>query len=904
MTILWCDTETASECDLRSAGTARYAEHPSTRIQLFSYAFDDSEVDIWSPEEAEPMPQDLYNAIYDPDVMLLFHNVWFDRSVIKNTLGIDLPIERYRCSMAQALSHGLPGSLDKLGEVLGIREDARKVRDGKRLVLKFCKPKGSYPDGTLKWATPETDPADWAAYKEYCRTDTAAMREIVKKIPMWNYPGGKFELDLWRADQTVNNRGMYIDLDLANAAMNAISDEQIALAERAKLMTNGEVGSASQRDEMLKHILSEYGILLPNMQKAALQRLVDNEETPPELVKLLEVRLSASTTSTAKYKRLVQATSEDGRLRGTIQFAGASRTLRDGGRVFQPQNLSRPTLPHEAIVNGIDSLKLDVLELMGYDTMELTKSALRYAICAPKGKKLIVSDLANIEGRGLAYLAGEEWKLQAFREFDEGIGPDLYKLAYSKAFGVPHTEVTKDQRNFIGKILELSMGYGGGVSAFMTFAASFGLDLQILADQVLPSIPLDVRNEADNFYDWMDEQDEKEAKDKSKKEFGDESQHQDFNAHIRTKNLSREIFVALDSLKRMWRREHPATVALWKDAENACKTAVDIPNKEFLFGNGCYAKRSGKWVRIVLPSGHSLCYPAMEVDAKGSLRFKGVQQFTKKWDWIYTHGGKIVENCWAADTRVLTDKGIIAITEVTAAHKVWDGNIWVQTLGVTKRGIKPTGTLLGSRCTADHKIYIGDSGERKLYKNTDPDQYIAMAKPQRHKKIGWKTAQDMTQTDTLKALQIGKYGFPYGAGEILTREGVNVEIVHRRPFETSLKIQEQDAVWCVTGEAENVYDLMNCGPHKRFTIITAYGPVIVHNCTQAFARDIFKYGQLEAERQGYSVVLPVHDELVCEVRDVEDYSVHALETTMSSTPPWAKDIPLAAEGFEDYVYHK
>ena len=191
---IYADTETESECPLKTHGTARYAEHPSTHIQLFSYAVEDGPVQIWDKKCGEPMPKDLKDHFNNPSALLWFHNSFFDRNVIENDLKIILPIQRYRCSMAAALSHGLPGSLDKLGEVLGIREDARKIKDGRRLVMLFCRPK-KQKDGYLKWATPITHPEDWAQYKEYCKTDTAALREIIKKIPKWNYPYNKTELE-------------------------------------------------------------------------------------------------------------------------------------------------------------------------------------------------------------------------------------------------------------------------------------------------------------------------------------------------------------------------------------------------------------------------------------------------------------------------------------------------------------------------------------------------------------------------------------------------------------------------------------------------------------------------------------------------------------------------------------
>lgn len=715
--LCYADLETKSECDLKAHGTARYAEHPSTDIQLFSYAFGEGAVKVWSKEDGEVMPEDLRAAFVNPKVIFWYHNSWFDRNVIENVLKIKLPIQRYRCSMATALSHGLPAALDKCGEVLGIREDARKIKDGKRLVFLFCKPK-KQKDGSLKWATPQTHPEDWKKYKEYCQTDVIAMREIVKKIPKWNYPYNKNELELWYLDQTVNSRGMYIDLELANTAMAAITITQADLAKSTKKMTDGDVDTAGQRDEMLKHILFEYGIELPNMQKATLQRLVENEDIPAPLRELLEVRLRTCTTSTAKYKKIVLATSADRRLRGTIQFSGASRTQRDAGRVTQVQNYpSKNLMPPEDTKEGIDALKNDTAYLLGYDIMWLTSSALRYTIFAPEGKKLVVSDLANIEGRILAYLAGETWKIQAFKDFDAGTGPDLYKLAYAKAFGIHHSEVTKAQRNFVGKILELSLGYMGGCGAIVTFATAFGLILADLADQVRPAVPPEVLKEAASFYEWLKGMEEKEMRAKAKAA-GTPDLWAQFKVPSKVCSLPPETHAPIESLKRLWRREHPATVALWKAADEACRNAVFTSGVDFHFGK-CSARRSGKWVRITLPSGHVLCYPGMRVAKNNDLVFKGIDQFTKKWGDITTSPGKLVENC-----------------------------------------------------------------------------------------------------------------------------------------------------------------------------------------TQALARDVFKYGQLEAERRGYKVIMPLHDELVCEVPDTEKFTVHGLEQLMAEVPPWAEGLPLQATGFEDYRYHK
>lgn len=738
---VYADTETTSEEDLRAAGTHRYAEHPSTRIQLFSYAFDDATVNLWAKEEGEPMPGDLKDAFRDPECIFYFHNAFFDRLNIEHDLKIVLPIQRYRCVMAQALSHGLPGALDKLGEAVGLPEDKRKHAAGKRLVQLFCKPK-KQKDGTLKWATPETHPEQWAQYKDYCKQDTASMRDVAKRIPRWNYPGQQTELELWYIDQICNSRGMAIDLELVEAAMSFIAKEKGNLAKRTEKMTNGEVQAASQRDAMLRHIVSQYGFELDDMRKATIEKIVADEEYPAELRELLEVRLDTCTTSTAKYKKIQAMTSADGRVRGSIQFAGASRTLRDGGRGIQPQNFTRPVLKHPVIMQGIDALKTDVADIIGFDIMKLTSSALRYTIVPAEGKKFCVSDLSNIEGRVLAYLAGEEWKLQAFRDFDAGIGPDIYKAAYGKAFGVDPESIGDDSvERQVGKVMELAFGFAGGAPAFLNFAVVYNLDLNDLANKTIPNLPKDVATGAENYYEYLKKKDRKAAENRAVKAGDGILSWGDYYTENSTYGLPKNQFIAFESLKKLWRQSHPATVKFWGDLETAVRQAIATPDKDFYCGRIC-VRRTKVWVRVILPSGHNLCYPRM-------------------------------------------------------------------------------------------KIATGDEYNVPARKTGESDQEFEKRK------------------------------------------------IKMKPGSMIFK-----------------------GVDKKWQWIETFYGKLCENSVQAFARDIFKFGQLNAEKEDYAVVLPVHDELVTEVPDTPEYSVKRLSEIMSANPPWARDIPLAAKGFEDYRYHK
>lgn len=635
-TILWGDLETYCEIPINN-GTHAYAE--GVEVMLFAWAIGDEPVSVWDLTAGEPIPSRLRKAIADPDTILFFHNSHFDRTVLRHAMPeLAPPVERWRDTMVQALAHSLPGALGALCEVLGVPQDKAKDKEGKSLIQLFCKPRPK--NSKLRRATSKTHPVEWQRFVAYAGLDIEAMREVYKRLPKWNYQGT--ELALWHRDQRINDRGVCMDVQLAQAAIEAVDLEQKRLAKRTQVMTDGEVQAATQRDAMIKHIVESYGVELPDMQRSTLERRIADPDLPSPVKELLAIRLQASTTSTSKYKSLMKGISSDGRLRGTLQFCGASRTGRWAGRLFQPQNLPRPTLKQERIDEGIEALKSGCADLLFDNVMELTSSALRGCIMAPAGKKLVVSDLSNIEGRKLAWLAGEAWKLDAFRDYDTLIldksgapiwdaaakdykrrGPDLYKLAYAKAFNITPEEVTKYQRQ-IGKVMELGLGFGGGVAAFLTFALVYGLDLEELATAAMPNIPRDVQREAKS---WYDESVKRKA----------------------TYGLSERVFIACDSLKRLWRRAHPETCDFWYQLERTVRAAIATPKKTLYCGY-LKVRRDGAWLRIQLPSGRALCYPSPSIE-KGNITYMGINSYSRKWQRLKTYGGKLVENVTQAAAR-------------------------------------------------------------------------------------------------------------------------------------------------------------------------------------------------------------------------------------------------------------
>lgn len=316
---IWCDLETFSPVPM-AQGTHRYAE--KARVLLWGYKFENQDAKVWDVASGAPMPNDLKEAVENPDVMTVWHNgAMFDTVVLKHALGIDLPIERIDDTMVKAYSHSLPGALSTLCDVLRVPSDKAKDKNGRRLVRLFC-----VPDRFGKVQTRETRPADWARFVEYCRLDVEALAEIDQRMPEWNWQAR--DREFFAVDQTINRRGICIDTDLAEACVDLAEKTAAMNEERAKELTNGELDSARQRDAVLKHILRVYGVTLPDLTKSTVERRLNDPDLPQAVKDLLAVRLSSTRTSIAKYKALLGSVSSDGRLRGTLQFRGAARTGR------------------------------------------------------------------------------------------------------------------------------------------------------------------------------------------------------------------------------------------------------------------------------------------------------------------------------------------------------------------------------------------------------------------------------------------------------------------------------------------------------------------------------------------------------------------------------------------------
>jgi len=390
------------------------------------------------------------------------------------------------------------------------------------------------------------------------------------------------------------------------------------MAKRTEELTDGEVETTQQRDRMLAY-MADYGVDLPDLTADTVERRLEDESLPHHIKELLRVRQQASKASTAKYQRVLNQ-HVSGRLCNLLVFCGAQRTGRWAGRTIQVHNLPRPKHERWDIEHAISRFHEGTIEdYAPDDILGLASSALRGLIVAAPGKKLVVSDLANIEGRIVAWVAGEHWKLEAFAAYDRKEGPDLYKIAYARAFNIDPKEIgDEDFRRQVGKVMELALQYMGGVGAFCSMAETYGLRLEQLAESAWPVIPRLVKAEAQTA--WA-----KAVK------------------RHRTYSLAERIWIVCHALVLMWRAAHPAICTFWAELDQACKMATKVKGKEYKVGRLISVDRIGNWLRIKLPSGRYLCYPAPRGDDYTSS-FLGVDAYTKQWKRISTYSGKRTQN--------------------------------------------------------------------------------------------------------------------------------------------------------------------------------------------------------------------------------------------------------------------
>lgn len=645
------DIETYSEADLKKNGLYRYAADYSTELLVACYAIDDGEVQTWWPFSEVPAalasarsahvgvqaPADLLAAIAR-GATVYAHNAAFERTILSGHVGRRhglpvIPPGQMVCTAAKAAAHGLPRSLEDACNAIGVRP---KMAGGRANMLQLAKPR----TGKAGRYSMAEFPQKYAELAAYCVDDVKAERELDARLPDLT----PREQAVWELDQVINDRGVRID-------RKAIADVLFLIAEYKKelaaLCLTWTGFKPTQTAEIANWVRGHGYPQLLDLQKDTVHAAVNDPACPRECRRVLQLRSTYAMAAVAKYAAMEAAAGDDDRLRGMLLYHGAA-TGRWSSLIVQLQNLFRPVI--DDVPAAIDAFAARSLQWIKdlyapENPMRVFASSIRGMLVPAPGKQLMALDFAGIESRVTAWVAGEEWKLQAFRENDaDETKPDTYKLAYAKGFGLRPETVTKAQRQ-VGKVMELSMGFEGGVGAFVKMAKTYGLNLTELADAAYPALPERALESAQWMWD---------------------------NYEVpkgRPSGLDPKVYLVCDGLKQVWRQAHPRIVDCWADLLSAAKAAVltpglpvALPNKRVVF------KVVDRWLILRLPSGRRLHYLDPRLDGEDTdelrrrqLTYMGTDTATRRWMRAGLYGGRLMENVAQATSRDKLVDGMFAL---------------------------------------------------------------------------------------------------------------------------------------------------------------------------------------------------------------------------------------------------
>ncbi|MGM0971652.1 MAG: DNA polymerase [Bacillota bacterium] len=612
MRTLSIDIETFSSVDIKKAGLFKYVQSPDFEILLFAYSVDGGPTQIIDLVKGEQIPIEVLQALADFNVTKHAYNAAFEWYCLSKYFEWDPAswLNAWRCTMFHGLYCGYTAGLGPTAVALGLPNDKRKMSMGTALIKQFCTPtKPTKKNGGRTRTLPHHEPEKWVLFKDYCVQDVEVEKEIERRLS--SFPVPEQEQKLWELDQLINARGVKVDQQLIDGALYVDQVSTASLTEEAVKITGlPNPNSAPQ----LTKWLSSKGVEVENLQKETVSSLV--ETTKGDVKRALEIRQELSKTSVKKYQAMEIAGCSDGRVRGLLQFYGANRTGRWAGRLVQVQNLPRnylDTLGHAREL--VREKKVDALKLVYGNVPDTLSQLIRTAFIPSEGNLLYVSDFSAIEARVIAWLAGEQWRLDVFNTHGK-----IYEASASQMFGVPIELIKKGNSEYDlrqkGKVAELALGYQGGSGALISMGAlNMGL-----AEEELPDI---VRR-------WRSS-----------------------NKRIQ------DLWYSLENAALSVMRDgHPAGV------------------RGLIFARESDIQNGLDFLTVTLPSGRKLFYVKPHLAdnnfGKEAIHYYGLNQTTKKWEKVSTYGGKLVENvvqaiardCLAETLRRLQAVGILPVMHI------------------------------------------------------------------------------------------------------------------------------------------------------------------------------------------------------------------------------------------------
>jgi DNA polymerase len=622
MTTLRIDLETYSSIDLKKAGMHKYVSSLDFEIMLFAYAFDDQPVKLVDLKQGEELPDDVIDAIDDPNVIKTAYNAAFEIACIAAHYKCKVDPKHWRCTSVHALYLGLPGNLADVGKVLRLATDKQKMNQGSSLVRYFCLPcKPTQKNGGRTRNLPHHDPEKWSLFREYCIRDVESEREIALKLAKFPVPAK--ELDLWAIDQQMNQHGIMIDQDLVDHAIICDETFKQKLTNEAIALTG--LSNPNSRNQLLSWLQVNEDVEISDITKKTIPKILTGTDSDT-VRRVLELRQELAKTSVSKYHAMQRAMCPDGAVRGLTQFYGANRTGRWAGRLVQVQNLPQNKLRDIDLARRLmrDGRFADIEMLFGsvFDTLS---QLIRTAFVARPGHKFVIVDFSAIEARVVAWLAWCRWRLDVFNTHGK-----IYEASAEQMFKLPPGSVDKKSPyRFKGKVAELALGYQGGAGALKTMGA---LDMGLREDELDPIKEAWREANPEIVHLWYD------CEGAAKQAVGNHCEIALPIAGGKSKLIfkweSGFLFITLPSGRRLsYVKPRIEKEELYREKSDGSKFAVA---------------------------------------RAGSLTYEGMDQKTKQWTRVPTYGGKLVENitqaiardCLAESMHRLHQEGYTMLTTV------------------------------------------------------------------------------------------------------------------------------------------------------------------------------------------------------------------------------------------------
>lgn len=586
------DLETYSDVNLKKAGLYRYVQSPAFEILLFAYSLDGAPTQVVDMAQGEKIPLEVVHALTDPQCLKHAYNAAFEWYCLSKYMGVQLPPSQWRDTMLHGLYAGYTAGLDATGRALGIPEDKQKLATGKALIRYFCVPcKPTKSNGGRTRNYPHHDPEKWELFKTYNGQDVVAEMEIERRLSVFPVPD--FVQKQWETDLLINARGVAVDMDFCEGALELGETIRAQLTDEAVQLSG--LQNPNSVKQLARWLSAETGDDITSLRKETIKELLGRDNAD-HVQRMLEIRQELGKTSTKKYDAIEAAVCDDGRVRGLLQFYGANRTGRWAGRLVQVQNLPRTyTEPLEFARELVKGRKLDALRTVYGSPNDTLSQLIRTAFVAAPGNVLIDADFSAIEASVISWLADEEWRLEVFRTHGK-----IYEASASQMFGVPLERIKKGNPEYSlrqrGKVAELALGYQGGVPAMRQMDTG-----KLLAD--------------------LSDEEIKDIVDKWR------------NTNPKIRNL--------------WYSFNDAAIRV---IQNGGSLRVRCCT----FARECDCIRGTTCMTISLPSGRKLYYvePAVGENRWGgpSITYMGVND-KNKWGRIETYGGKLVENVVQAIAR-------------------------------------------------------------------------------------------------------------------------------------------------------------------------------------------------------------------------------------------------------------